>query len=74
MIASAFDHFVNNLTLYDLTSGWIPCLALVIGVPSLLLKHNCYEHRCPRIGRLKGDDGHVRCKRHHRPLHPDYGT
>jgi hypothetical protein len=28
-------------------------------------KHNCYEHRCPFIGRFLGADGHHRCKRHH---------
>lgn len=69
---SWFPKIVNNLTLYDLTSGWIPCAALLIGVPTFILKHNCYEHGCPRPARVLGDDGHHRCKRCHRQAHPNY--
>ena len=67
-----FPHIINNLTLYNLTSGWIPCATLLIGVPAMFLKHNCYEHGCPRIARVHGDDGHGRCKRHHKRTHPEY--
>lgn len=73
-VASWFDQIVNNLTLYDLTSGWIPCIVLLVGVPAFFLKHNCFEHGCVRVGRVRGDDGHSRCKRHDKITHPErYG-
>lgn len=58
---------------YQWWSGPGGDLAYMAFLYTLLRKHNCYEHRCPLIGHLKGDDGHIRCKRHHRKLHPDYG-
>lgn len=63
---------INNLTLYDLVSGWIPCLVLLLALPAWILHHNCYEHRCLRPARVLGDDSHRRCKRCHRASHPDY--
>lgn len=71
MIATWFDRIINNLTLYDLTSGWIPCAFLLIGVPAFLLKHNCHEHKCWRIARVKGNDSFIRCKRHDKTTHPE---
>ena len=51
--------------LYQLTSGPI----IVGGLVTIVLKH-----KCPRIGRVTGDDGHSRCKRCHKRAHPQYGT
>lgn len=48
-------------------------LSLVAVAYAFLRKHNCYEHGCWRIGKLQGNDGHIRCKRHHRIDHPGYG-
>lgn len=47
-------------------------VTLLVGIAVFWLKHNCYEHGCPLIGRVKGDDGHLRCKRHHKRGHPAY--
>lgn len=69
---SAFDNFVNNPTYYDLVSGWVPAIAIAIGLPAFILKHNCYEHGCKRPARVVGDDSHRRCKRCHKRTHPDY--
>ena len=57
---SWFPRIVNNLTLYDLTSGWIPCGALLTGLGAIYHRHNCHEHRCPRIVKY----GQTHCKKH----------
>lgn len=54
--------------------GAIPQLSILSLAAAFLLKHNCYEHKCFRIGRVLGDDGHHRCKRHHRVEHPEYAN
>lgn len=52
---------------------WIAQLvAYTVVVYHVVLGHNCYEHGCPRPARMKGDDGHRRCKRCHRRTHPEY--
>jgi hypothetical protein len=56
-----FPRFVNNLTLYDLTSGWIPCAALLIGLSHYLHSHTCTEHGCYRP--VKHSSPY--CKKHH---------
>jgi hypothetical protein len=33
-------------------------------------KHNCHEHRCPRLGRFPADGGWHYCQRHRRPPAP----
>lgn len=48
-------------------------VTLLVGVAVFWLKHNCYEHGCPWLGRVKGNDGHMRCKGHHKKTHPEYG-
>lgn len=47
-------------------------LTLLAGIATFWFKHNCYEHGCPWLGRVKGDDDHLRCKGHHRQSHPEY--
>lgn len=61
---------------YNLHSGIganLQELTMVTGILMLWLKHNCYEHTCPRIGRVKGDDGHLRCKKDHKAAYRNYG-
>ncbi len=50
---------------YQWWSGPGSDLGLAGAVIVFALKHNCYEHGCPRIARVVGQDGHSRCKRHH---------
>lgn len=49
-------------------------ITLLVGIVVFWLKHNCYEHGCPWPGRVKGDDGHLRCKGCHKRKHPSYST
>lgn len=53
---------------YAMWSGPIIAFGLLYNGTISALKHNCYEHRCPRVGRVLGGDGHHRCKRCHRRL------
>lgn len=50
---------------YQWWSGPGGDLGLLAALCLFALKHNCHTHRCPRIGRMLGADGHHRCKRHH---------
>lgn len=52
-------------------SGEIGYVTILVGIVAWMLKHNCYEHKCFRIGRVKGDDEHHRCKRCDKTQHPD---
>jgi len=60
------DDIVNNLTLYDLTSGWIPCAAMLAGVGTYVRRHNCHVKGCWRLQwHVHPEHGHPVCKRHH---------
>jgi hypothetical protein len=50
---------------YQWWSGAGSDLGLAAAITAFLLKHNCHEHRCWRVGRMHGADGAHRCKRHH---------
>jgi hypothetical protein len=45
-----FPHVVNNLTCYDLVSGWIPCAAMLGGLATWWRRWNCGQRRCLRHG------------------------
>jgi hypothetical protein len=60
-----FSQFVNNLTFYDLVSGWIPCAMLSTGVWGLYKHHQCGEIGCWRPGHAHPDHGVPVCGRHY---------
>lgn len=67
---------VKNCKGYNFYSGIganLQEVTLFVAIAIFWLKHNCYEHGCPWVGRVKGDDGHLRCKGHHRALYRSYG-
>ena len=68
---------VRDCKSYNFHSGIEANLALLplLVFPLVFwLKHNCYEHGCPWMGRVKGDDGHSRCKGCHKKEHPSYAS
>ncbi len=75
---TAFHTYVLHLAHgngYQWTSGPVIVFGLIWNAVLLTLKHNCYEHGCPRIARVQGEDGHMRCKRCDKLAHPErYGA
>ncbi len=60
-----FPHVVNNLTLYDLVSGWIPCAALVTGVAGIFRHWQCEKENCHKLGHRHPDHGRPVCRDHY---------
>lgn len=69
-----FPHLVNQLTLYDLSSGWVPCFALVGGVTAAFRRWNCNEKGCLRHGYPHGTHGRPVCNRHYHTHDPRLGS
>lgn len=66
---------IRDCKSYNWHSGLEANLALLplLAFPAVFwVKHNCYEHGCPWMARMRGDDGHMRCKGCHKREHPEY--
>jgi hypothetical protein len=57
---------------YNFWSGIGSGSPIIAGIAIWWTKHNCHEHRCPRLSWHPDADGHPVCKVHHRD-HPALG-
>jgi hypothetical protein len=61
-----FPQVVNQITLYDLVSGWLPCATLLTVVGTVFKRWNCSERRCYRHGHPHPEHGATLCSVHWR--------